>query len=123
MTLNPNTVSTSGIFITATPTVPSSTMTQNLVSGPINLSKSGSGLIVITWTGTPVGNFTITGSADGINYNIPLVPSSSSTAAGGAAGTLSYQYVGDCKSVVVNYVFGSSTGTWTAAYAATKSPM
>lgn len=121
MTLNPNTL-TVGTFQTSSPTTPSTAMTQNLVSGPLDLSKSSSGLILVSWTGTPVGTFYITGSADGINYNVPLIPVASAIPAGGTASSLAYQYSGDCKSAIVNYTFASSTGVWTVASVSTKAP-
>jgi len=99
MTINSN-VQVASTFITSSGAA-STTMTQNLSCQPLDLSRVTSGLIEIRWTGTPVGNFQILGSTDGVNYNATLLATSNPlAAAGGAAGSL--------------------TGVWTYAAITTK---
>lgn len=97
---------------TSSPTTPSTTMTQNLQSGVLDLSDCIYAVIGATWTGTPVGTFSIMGSRDGITYNVPVL---TGQAAGGAAGSFSYEYKGGLVSCMILYAFGSSTGSWTIA--------
>jgi hypothetical protein len=118
MTISANHV-ISATVETSSPTTPSTTMTQNLQSGILDLSNCTQAVIGATWTGTPVGNFSIMGSKDGVNYTVPML---TGQAAGGAAGSFSFEYNGSLLACKILYVFGSSTGTWTVAEMVQKIP-
>lgn len=94
------------------------TMTVNLVSGVLDVSDMvAGGTLIVRWTGTPVGTFSVNGSGDGVTYDVPLL---ANQAAGGATGMFALELNTGLKSIEVNYAFGSSTGVWTTVFVTKK---
>jgi len=109
-------------YLASAPTTPSTAMTANLISAPLQIQHSETFIMQFVWTGTPAGNLKVMGSIDGVNYNITLA----TQAAGGAAGTYTYDTAATAglKTSVGwvrgEYTFTSSTGVLSLVQAATK---
>lgn len=95
-------------FETASPLIPSNSMTQSLFSASFPITTTSQFLAQAFWTGSPVGTIAVIGSSDGVNFNIPIY----SIAAGGTAGSLSYDLYGTSVMwIQITYTFTSGTGT------------
>lgn len=109
-------------FLASAPTTPSTAMTANLISAPLNINHSGTFALQFVWTGTPTGNLNVMGSLDGINYNISLA----THAAGGVAGNFTLDLGAtaglstSCGWVRGEYAFTSGTGVLSLVQAASK---
>lgn len=111
-------VSTLATYETASPTTPSSSMIQSLQSASFSIGTANQVLAQAFWTGSPVGTIAVVGSQDNVNFNIPIY----SIAAGGSAGSLSYDLLGtSIMYVQIQYTFSSGSGTLTCS-ASTKVP-
>lgn len=96
------------IFEQSSPTTPSTSMTQNLISEMFDIGNAGSYAFQAVWTGSPTGTFSIVGSLDGINFNIPIY----SILTGGVSGNVTYDLFGTSVGALKGvYTFTSGTGT------------
>jgi hypothetical protein len=95
-------------FKTASPLIPSSTMTESLFSASFPVTTTNQFLIKAVWTGTPTGNIVVSGSQDGVNFDIIL----HTIATEGVANYLAYDTFGTSVMYVrIDYEFSSGTGT------------
>lgn len=99
-------------YETASPTTPSSSMTQNLISSSFSISGANQFLAQAFWSGTPTGTISVVGSQDNVNFNIPIY----SISTGGSTGSLSYDLFGTSVMwIQIQYTFSSGTGTLTCS--------
>lgn len=99
-------------YETASPTTPSSTMSQSLFSASFPVGTANQYLAQAVWTGTPTGTLALVGSQDNVTFNIPIYSQSLT----GSAGSVSYDLFG--TSVMWwkwQYTFSSGTGTLTCS--------
>ena len=98
-------------FETASPTTPSSSMTQSLFSASFTIQTSSQFLALATWTGSPVGDISVVGSQDNINFNIPIYSMSTVGSTG-----LAYDLFGTSVMwIQIQYTFSSGSGTLTCS--------
>lgn len=105
-------------FETASPTTPSSSMTQSLFSASFPVPTENQFLTTAVWIGVPVGTIAVKGSIDNVNFYIPL----DSIATGGTSGSRTFELAE--TSVLwarIEYTFTSGSGTLTCN-ASTKAP-
>src|SRR5271165_6731738 len=102
-------------FETASPTTPSSSMTESLFSESFPITTSSQFLALATWTGSPSGTISVAGSLDNINFNIPIYSQSTI----GTTGIAYDLYGTSVMWIQIQYAFSSGTGTLTCS-ASTK---
>lgn len=100
------------------------TLGASLTSAIVKVDRFEKGSFQMVWTGTPVGNWTLEFSnddpTDGSDPTNWTTVANTSSAAGGAAGNLMYDFETASKWARTRYTRTSGTGTLTVARFAAK---